>query len=80
MLKSERVIIRLSPEEIDNLKKISEIENKSISVVLRDMIKFRYYYYLNKGKISHDQVVIDNINGIDSIDNDIFQQFKDLLG
>lgn len=74
MLKSERIIIRLSPEEIKNLKKISELENKPVSVVLRDMIKFRYDYYEKKG-LSR---VIENKT--EEIDPKLIEEFRSLLG
>ena len=74
MLKSERIIIRLSPEEIKNLKKISELENKPVSVVLRDMIKFRYDYYEKKGLARVTESKTEEMN------SKLIEEFKSLLG
>lgn len=43
--KSERIIVRLTKEELEDLQKIAVLEDKSVSEVIRGLIKFRSNHY-----------------------------------
>lgn len=43
--KTERLIVRLTKEELEKLKEIADIEEKSVSDVIRGLIKFRANHY-----------------------------------
>ena len=43
--KTERIIVRLTKEELEELQSIADLEDKSVSEVIRGFIKFRSNYY-----------------------------------
>ena len=47
--KSERIIVRLTKEEVEKLQEIAEIEDKSVSEVIRGLIKYRANHYEKNG-------------------------------
>ena len=48
--KSERIIVRLTKEEVEKLQEIAEIEEKSVSEVIRGLIKYRANHYEKNGQ------------------------------
>ena len=49
--KSERIIIRLTKEELAKLQEIAKTEEKTISDVIRGFIKFRANHYQKKSVV-----------------------------
>ena len=74
--KTERIIVRLTKEELEELQSIADLEDKSVSEVIRGFIKFRSnYYQKNKTKPVKETPVVKakkkevyNINSFDWLD------------
>jgi len=77
--KTERLIVRLTKEELEKLKEIALIEDKSVSDVIRGLIKFRSNYYEKNHQSNMEAKPVRKVTNLEPIDEETINEFKSLL-
>ena len=82
MKKDKQLLVRVSKEEFDYITQLSNIEGKSISCIIRELINYRYSYLKRNNKITcKASKNNNNLKNSDSseLDENILNEFKSAL-
>ena len=77
MKKDKQLLVRVSKEEFDYITQLSNIEGKSISCIIRELINYRYGYLKKNNKIFSNTKTIKKEEK--SSENEISEKLKNDL-
>ena len=79
MKKDKQLLVRVTKEEFDYITQLSNIEGKSISCIIRELINYRYNYLLKNNKVKKLEKSVENMS-LNEIDvntlNDFYKAFN----
>lgn len=74
MKNNKQILIRVSSEEYQKALLLSQVEQKSVSSILRELINYRYNYLLKNNKVKKQEKVVENIS-LKEIDESTLNEF-----
>ena len=83
MKKTKQLLIRVSEQEYKKIMMLSEIENASISQIIRELITYRFNYLAKQNKIinkSSNDVFSCKNNVVNDVDANLLNELKKYLG
>ena len=83
MKKTKQLLIRVSEQEYKKIMMLSEIENASISQIIRELITYRFNYLAKQNKTinkSSNDVFSCKNNVVNDVDANLLNELKKYLG
>ena len=74
MKNNKQILIRVSNEEYQKALLLSQVEQKSVSSILRELINYRYNYLLKNNKVKKLEKAVENIS-LKEIDESTLNEF-----
>ena len=74
MKNNKQILIRVSSEEYQKVLLLSQVEQKSVSSILRELINYRYNYLLKNNKVKKLEKSVENMS-LNEIDANTLNEF-----